>query len=77
MKYMKSEPETHSENAEPKKVNWNDFNYPCCIQLFHYDPAETPEVIQGKVRLLRINHILIIFTTLWNFVNNIVNTAQG
>jgi hypothetical protein len=77
MKYMKSEAETHSENLESKKVDWNDFNYPCCIHLFHYNPEETPEVLRRRAALLRLNHILIIFTTLWNFISNIVATAQG
>ena len=58
-------------------MNWNDFNYPCCVHIFHYDHNETPEVLRSKVKLLRANHILIIFVTLWNFVNNIVNSTQG
>lgn len=62
---------------DKKKIDWNDFNYPCCLNLFHYDSDETPEHLRGKVRLLRINHLLIIFTGLWNFVTNIVGAASG
>lgn len=62
---------------ESKKIDWNDFNYPCCLNIFHYDSDETPEHLRNKVRLLRINHLLIIFTGLWNFINNIVDTASG
>jgi hypothetical protein len=82
MKYMmksevKSDIDTHSENLESKKIDWNDFNYPCCLKIFHYDADETPEVLKRRVALLRVNHILILFVTLWNFINNIVDAAQG
>ena len=62
---------------EGKKIDWNDFNYPCCLKLFHFDSDETPSHLKWRQRLLRINHVLIIFTSLWNFVNNIVDTIYG
>ena len=75
MKYMGSE--GGSDHGEHKKIDWNDFNYPCCLKLFHFDADETPPHLKKQERLLRINHVLIIFTCLWNLVNNIVNTAYG
>ena len=75
MKY--ASPEQGSENLTNKKVDWNDYNYPCLIKIFHYDSDETPEPLVRRVRLLRIAHILIVFVCLWNFINNIVDTAQG
>jgi hypothetical protein len=41
MKYV-SKSETGSENLDDKKINWNDFNYPCLLKIFHYDADETP-----------------------------------
>lgn len=75
MKYMSSE--QGSEGGHNKKIDWNDYNYPCLIKIFHYDSDETPEALRKSVCLLRINHILIIFTCVWNFINNIVNASQG
>jgi hypothetical protein len=66
-----------SEDGDLKKIDWNDYNYPVCLKIFHYDPKETPEVLRKRVALLRINHILIIVACVWNFINNIVNAAQG
>lgn len=79
MKYFGSEVGSKNEemSKESKKVNWNDFNYPCCLRIFHYDSEETPEVLQMKVTLIRVNHILIITACLLNFFTNIVGTAQG
>lgn len=74
MKYMKSD--SGSDKAEGK-IDWNDFNYPCLLKIFHYDSDQTPEALSRTVLLLRVNHILIIFTCLWNFINNIVDAAQG
>lgn len=75
MKYSSSEHE--SEKIGGKKIDWNDYNFPCCVHIFHFDPDETPEPLVNKVRLLRLNYMLIVFVCLWNFVNNIVGTAQG
>ena len=70
--------ENNSDTGDnKKKVDWNDYNYPCLIRIFHYDGDETPKALVWRARLLRINHTLILFTCLWNFINNIVNAAQG
>ena len=67
-------------NKGMKEINWDDYNYPICLKIFHYDPQETERFkpdISKKVLLLKINHILIIVACIWNFFNNIVNTSQG
>lgn len=79
MKYVASEVASSGEdmNGGNKKVDWNDFNYPVCLKVFHYTPEETPEVLRRTVSLLRVNHLLIIVACLLNFITNIVDTAQG
>ena len=43
MKYAaKSDADVNSDNQETHKINWNDYNYPICLKIFHYDPNETP-----------------------------------
>lgn len=78
MKYAaKSDADVNSDHQESKKINWEDYNYPICLKIFHYDPTETPEHLRRKVAMLRINHMLIIIALLWNFISNIVGAAQG
>lgn len=77
MKYVKEDADAHSDNLSTKKIDWDDYNYPICLKIFHYNADETPEPLRRKVFLLRINHILIIFALIWNFINNIVDAAQG
>lgn len=77
---MSSDAATHSEDAnleQPKKIDWNDFNYPICLKIFHFNPDETPEVLRRRVLLLRANHLAIIIACILNFIANIVSTAQG
>lgn len=79
MKYVASEVGTNAEdlNTKDKKVNWEDYNYPCCLQIFHYNSEETPDVLKRKVAFLRVNHILMLAVNILNFIANIVDTAQG
>ena len=43
MKYVTSEA-VSSEGSDANKgnIDWNDFNYPCLIKIYHYNPEETP-----------------------------------
>ena len=41
MKYMSSENNSDA-GARNKKIDWNDYNYPCCLKIFHYDSDQTP-----------------------------------
>ena len=67
-----------SENMDSnKKIDWDDYNYPICLKIFHYDSDETPESLKWRVRGLFWNHILILLFLPWNLINNIVNAAQG
>ena len=77
MKYVTSEA-VSSEGSVANKgnIDWNDFNYPCLIKIYHYDPKETPEVHRRRVALLRANHTLIIIALLLNIIANIAGAAQ-
>lgn len=78
MKYVASEV-VSSEGSVANKgnIDWNDFNYPCLIKIYHYNPDETPEIHRRRVTLLRINHTLVIFATFLNIIANIAGAAQG
>lgn len=78
MKYMTSEA-VGSEGSMAKNgnIDWNDFNYPCCLKIFHYEASETPEVHQRRVFLLKVNHILIIVINFINLIANIAGAAEG
>ena len=30
-------------NQDKKKINWENFNYPPCFKVIHYDPSELEE----------------------------------
>lgn len=77
MKYVTSEAVSSDGSvAKSGNINWNDFNYPICLKIYHYDPQETPEVHRRRVALLRINHTLIIVATFLNIIANIAGAAQ-
>ena len=77
MKYVASEAVSSESVANKSNIDWNDFNYPCLIKIYHYSPEETPEVHRRRVALLRINHTLIIVATFLNIIANIAGAAQG
>lgn len=78
MKYVTSEAvSSEGSVAKQSNIDWNDFNYPCLIKLYHYNPDETPEVHRRRVALFRINHTLIIVALLMNIIANIAGAAQG
>ena len=71
---------THSEQESIKPdtgIDWNHYNYPPCLKIFHYSREHVPEDLKRLVFLLWFNHILILVTTVFNFVTNIVATATG
>lgn len=35
-------PNSSEAGLEPKPIDWNDFNYPICLKIFHYTPSEIP-----------------------------------
>lgn len=78
MKYLSKEP-TGSETGVSGKqeVDWNDFNYPICLKIYHYDSDETPQIHKRKVGLIRLNHTIIILANFINLITNIINAAQG
>lgn len=64
-------------NPANNSINWNDFNYPICLKLFHYDRTKVPEAYRRQVVLLWLNHILISVSMGLNLLTNIIATAQG
>ena len=77
MKYVASEVvSSEGSVANRGNIDWNDFNYPLLIKIYHYDPTETPEIHRRRVALLRLNHTLIILATFLNIIANIVGAAQ-
>ena len=69
---------TNSEQMGVKPelgIDWNHYNYPPCLKIFNYDREHIPEDLRKLVFCLWLNHILIFFTTLFNFVTNVVATA--
>ncbi len=78
MKYVSKEVATSEASvANKSQIDWNDFNYPICLKIYHYDATETPEVHRRKVMLLRVNHTLIILATFINLIANIAGAIQG
>lgn len=43
MKYVSKEVATSEASvANKSQIDWNDFNYPICLKIYHYDATETP-----------------------------------
>jgi len=46
MKYEVNDALPNSEsnvNGQGSAINWNDFNYPCLLKMFHFTRKELPE----------------------------------
>lgn len=79
MKYEENDAVSNSEanmNGQTA-INWNDFNYPCLLKMFHFKRSELPLEFRRVVTMLWLNHILIWAVELLNFITNIVATASG
>jgi hypothetical protein len=80
MSYAPSDDKGLSEtnvNAQSNQINWNDFNYPCLLKLFHYTQADVPLEFRRLVFLLWLNHVLIWTVEILNVIANIAATASG
>mmetsp|Transcript_149200 Transcript_149200/g.477887 ORF Transcript_149200/g.477887 Transcript_149200/m.477887 type:complete len:239 (-) Transcript_149200:110-826(-) len=53
-------------------IKWEDFNYPACFPLIHFDILELPFRLRKTVRLLNISFLLTIFICAVNVVDTIV-----
>ena len=77
MKYVTSEAiSSDGSAARNSNIDWNDFNYPICLKLYHYNPEENPPQHRIRIALLRINHTFIILATFLNIITNIIGVAQ-
>ena len=78
MKYVTKEVTSEATvTNNSNQIDWNDFNYPVCLKVFHFNQDETPDIHKRKVRLLWLNHILILLANLLNIIANIAGAAQG
>ena len=58
-----------------QQINWNDFNYPPLIKVFHYNASELEPPVRNKVRLMWLTHIIVVVVTLLNLISNIAQVA--
>ena len=52
--------------GETSKINWQEFNYPCCVKLIHYRLSELNGLVRSTVQ--KMNWIFLIIT-LWCMIN--------
>ena len=58
-------------------INWDELNYPPLLKLFHYTSAELSEPHKGIVRKINIGFLLIVFLSLLNIINSIIQASMG
>jgi hypothetical protein len=63
--------------SQPKEIDWNDFNYPPCIRLFHFRVSEVPQEHRATVMVLLACHLLLLVISLLDLVSNIVQAAMN
>ena len=59
------------------KINWNDFNYPPIIKIFHYDINHVKEEERPLMRKLNFVFMGQVLFFILNFINAIIQTAAG
>jgi hypothetical protein len=68
---------SNSENQRNNDLEWNNFNYPPLIRLFHYSTDRLQNPIQRVVRVLHYSFLVYLVLCVINFLNNIVLAACG
>jgi len=58
-------------------IQWENYNYPPCMKLIHYDLDEIEEPTRTYVQRLNISLVLTFFGCLLNLINNIVWCIMG
>ena len=59
------------------KINWEDFNFPPLLKLFHFSLEGLPEDYKKISRMLLISFIIACVNILLNIINQIAQTAAG
>ena len=65
---------TNQRNVD---LEWNNYNYPPLIRLFHYSTDRLQNPIQRVVRVLHYSFLAYLVLCVINFLNNIVIAACG
>mmetsp|Transcript_33994 Transcript_33994/g.107954 ORF Transcript_33994/g.107954 Transcript_33994/m.107954 type:complete len:241 (-) Transcript_33994:40-762(-) len=58
-------------------IKWEEFNYPACFPLIHFDIAELPFRLRKTVRLLNLSFLLVAFICALNLVDTVVLTGMA
>jgi hypothetical protein len=68
-----------SDLVAPQKssINWEEFNFPPYIKLFHLTPGELDEPQKGVCQKIYISWILLVIVLSINLVNTIIFTFSG
>ena len=58
-------------------MDWEDYNFPPCVKIIHYEPTEFPEGRSRRLTILQLRTIKIfIFICMINLGNNLVQMLQ-
>eukprot|EP00316_Scyphosphaera_apsteinii_P013397 CAMPEP_0119341370 /NCGR_PEP_ID=MMETSP1333-20130426/102207_1 /TAXON_ID=418940 /ORGANISM="Scyphosphaera apsteinii, Strain RCC1455" /LENGTH=217 /DNA_ID=CAMNT_0007353313 /DNA_START=69 /DNA_END=722 /DNA_ORIENTATION=+ len=61
----------------PPSMNWEDFNYPPMLRMWHYDPAELDLSPRFIARVMHAAFLLPVFTLVLNLAFTVVLIALG
>ncbi|CAD8194755.1 unnamed protein product [Paramecium octaurelia] len=66
-----------SNKPDQSEINWNDFNWPPLIKIFHFNLSELQDPQKSFVRLLYISYLFILGTTCLNLMDNCIQAGLG
>jgi hypothetical protein len=61
-------------------VEWNDYNYPPCLSILHFSPAEdvkSESASRWKSYLQVVPHVMILAICVLNLINNGIQVSSG
>lgn len=63
--------DAHKKNADYNPIEWNNYNYPPIIRLYHFQTNGVSQPALGVIMKMRIAADLIILVSFINFINNV------
>ncbi|MEE4247237.1 MAG: hypothetical protein V2I33_17630, partial [Kangiellaceae bacterium] len=74
---MEMAKEKVSQATSKSEINWNDYNFPPLLKLFHFNLSELSDPQRFVASKIYIEWIVFLSVLLFNFVNTIVLVADG
>ena len=67
----------HHTGGSQKKIAWDNYNFPPCLNLIHYDLNEIDEPEKTVVRRLYMSYMLFFIWGVFNLITTVLVVTSG